>query len=114
MNRYLAYGSLFLFVAWLVLSYTDWLPVHWHIVAPFVQYGDWFQQVTIVILLLFVAIQLWLLGSTVWAVQRRQVNTPPLPGHFTLNVLGEFFWTALPLFLTIALAFVGYRLWASM
>lgn len=114
MNRYLAYGSLLSFVAWLVLSYTDWLPGHLRIAASFVPYGDWFQQITVVILLLFVAIQLWLLGSTVWAVQRRRVNTPSLSSHFTLNVLGEFFWTALPLFLTMGLAFVGYRLWASM
>lgn len=113
-NRYLAYGSLLLSVAWLVLSYTDWVPAQLRFAASFVQYGDWFQQVTIIILLLFVGIQLWLLGSTVRVVQRHQVNAPSLPGHFALRVFGEFFWTALPLLLTIALAFVGYQVWASM
>ena len=114
-NRYLGYGSLGLFIGWLVLSYTDWLPVRLRFAASFVQYGDWFQQVTIAILLLFVSIQLWLLGSTVWVVQRRRQETmQSLPGHLPLSVVGEFFWTVLPLFLTIGLALVGYQLWASL
>lgn len=115
MNRYIGYGSLGLFIGWLVLSYTDWLPMRLRFAASFVQYGDWFQQVTIAILLLFVSIQLWLLASTVWVVQRhRQGNTQSLPSHLPLSVVGELFWTALPLFLTLGLAFVGYTLWASM
>lgn len=115
MNRYLGYGSFGLLIGWLVLSYTDWLPARLRFAAPFVQYGDWFQQVTIAILLLFVSIQLWLLGTTVWVVQRRrQEHMQSLPGHLTLNVVGEFFWTALPLFLTLGLGLAGYQLWASL
>lgn len=115
MNRYLGYASLGLLIGWLVLSYTDGVPVRLRFAASFVQYGDWFQQVTIAILLLFVSIQLWLLGSTVWVVQRRRQETmQSLPGHLPLSVVGEFFWTVLPLFLTIGLALVGYQLWASL
>jgi heme/copper-type cytochrome/quinol oxidase subunit 2 len=113
-NRYVGYGSLLLLIGWLVLSYSSWLPESAQIEAPVVQAGDWFRQATVAILLVFVSIQLWLLGSTIRMLHRRQqVDANAMPTHFALSVAGEIFWTALPLLLTIALALAGYKLWAS-
>lgn len=113
MNRYLGYGSLLLLIGWLVLSYGAWLPDRLYITAPLTQVGDWFQQATIIILLLFISIQLWLLRSTFRMVYRQQINAQSVPTPFSLNLFGELFWTVLPLLLTVGLAVAGYKLWTS-
>lgn len=114
MNRYLGYGSLALVIGWLVLSYSAWLPTRLRFGAPLVEAGPWFQGATVAILLCFVAIQIWLLASTLRLLQqRRRHDDQTMAGHFVLNTVGELFWTALPLLLTIGLALAGYRLWAS-
>jgi ABC-type transport system involved in Fe-S cluster assembly fused permease/ATPase subunit len=113
-NRYIGYGSLALVIGWLVLSYSNWLPAILRIGAPLAQFGPWFQQMTVAILLCFIAIQFWLCVSTWRIVQRRrQDNAQTATAHFSLSLFGELFWTALPLVLTIGLALAGYRLWAS-
>lgn len=112
--RFLGYGSLLLVVGWLALSYGAWLPESVRIEAPFIQVGGWFQQVTVAILFVFVAIQLWLLRATARMVHhRRQTDGQALADRFPLSLLGELFWTALPLLLTIGLAVAGYELWAN-
>ncbi|MEZ4729230.1 MAG: hypothetical protein R3E79_19025 [Caldilineaceae bacterium] len=114
MYRFLGYGSLLLVVGWLALSYGAWLPDSAHIEAPVVQVGPWFQQATVGILLLFVAIQLWLVYTTFRMLhRRRQVEGQSISDHFALSLFGELFWTALPVLLTIGLALAGYGLWAS-
>lgn len=115
MNRYLGYGSLLLLIGWLALSYGSWLPDRLRIEMPLARYGYWFQLTTVVILILFVFIQLWLLRSTFRLLhQRSQPDMHSMPHGFALRVWGEVFWTALPLLLTIGLAVVGYKLWASL
>ncbi|MCE7980958.1 MAG: hypothetical protein DYG89_07175 [Caldilinea sp. CFX5] len=114
MNRYIGYGSLALVIGWLALSYSAWLPARMRIAAPLAAAGPWFQGTTVVILLGFIAIQLWLLASTFFLLQRRRPSDTQAPvDHFVLHTFGELFWTALPLLLTIGLALAGYRLWAS-
>lgn len=115
MSRYLGYGSLLLMIGWLALSYGAWLPATVRIEAPLPHYGAGFQWVTLAILGLFILLQLWLLYATVRFLQRRQAAGLHLASNgFVLRVLGELFWTALPLFMTIGLAFAGYKLWASL
>ncbi len=115
MNRYVGYGSLLLLLGWLGLSYGAWLPESARLIAPLAQVGNWFQQVILVILLCFIAIQLWLLRSTFRLLYRRPLtDAHPLPTHFALSLWREIFWTAIPLFLTIGLALVGYKLWANL
>lgn len=114
MNRYIGYGSLALLIGWLVLSYSNWLPATLHIGAPPAGVGPWFQGATVALLLCFIAIQLWLLAAT-WRIvqQQRRGDTQTTTSPFLLSLFGELFWTALPLFLTIGLAFAGYQLWAG-
>jgi len=115
MNRSVGYGSLLLLLGWLGLSYGGWLPESARLVAPLAQAGNWFQQATLVILLCFIAIQLWLLRSTFRLLGRRSpTDVHPLPTQFALNPWREIFWTAIPLFMTIGLALVGYKLWANL
>lgn len=115
MNRYIGYGSLALVIGWLVLSYSNWLPAMVRIGAPRAQLGPWFQQMTVALLLCFIAIQLWLCVAT-WRIvqQRRHDEAQTATAHFSLSLFRELFWTALPLFLTIGLALAGYRLWANL
>lgn len=115
MNRYLGYGSLLLLIGWLVVSYGAWLPTYLQIEAPLARYGDWFQQATLLILFLFISIQLWLLRLTVRILRRRhQFDLHSMPTSLRVSALGEIFWTALPLLLTLGLALVGYKFWVNL
>jgi heme/copper-type cytochrome/quinol oxidase subunit 2 len=114
-NRYLGYGSLLLVIGWLALSYGAWLPATAQIAAPLSFYGAGFQWVTLAILALFILLQLWLLYTTFRFLQRRQAAGLHLaPTGFAFGMLGELFWTALPLLMTIGLAVAGYKVWASL
>lgn len=115
MSRYLGYGSLLLVIGWLALSYGSWLPATLRIEASLSHYGAGFQWATLAILGLFILLQLWILYATVRFLQRHQAAGLHLaPNGFALRLLGELFWTALPLFMTIGLAWAGYKLWASL
>ncbi len=115
MNRYLGYGSLLLLLGWLGLSYGAWLPDSARLEAPLAEYGGWYQQALLVVLLCFIVIQLWLLRATFRLVrQRSQTEVHPLPTPFALQLWREILWTALPLFMTLGLALVGYKMWANL
>ena len=62
----------------------------------------------------FLAVQLWLLRSTVAGVRRHQQealgDAHPLHLHLGLEVL----WTALPVVMTLGLAWAAYGLWANL
>lgn len=114
-NRYIGYGSLLLLIGWLVLSYGAWLPDRINIAVPLALVSGWFQQATVVILLLFVSIQLWLLRSTFRMLHRRQqTGGQSMSTSFTLGMWSEIFWTAMPILFTVGLAVAGYKLWANM
>ncbi len=114
MNRYLGYGSLLLLLGWLGLSYGAWLPESARLTAPLADYGNWFQQASLIVLLCFVAIQLWLVGATTRMVRHSATDAHPQPTTFVLSLWREIFWTAVPLLMTIGLAVAGYELWASL
>jgi heme/copper-type cytochrome/quinol oxidase subunit 2 len=94
---------------WLVLSY---VPSTW-VSLPTLAFPDsWisglFPVLALAALVVFAGIQLWLL----WSVRR----LPPGPADFPVRIQRrtEFFWTALPLLMTLGLAAASYPVWRDL
>ena len=63
-------------------------------------------------LIAFVTIQVWLVRTTLRTV--RVYTSKGETTGFRLRVGSEFFWTVLPIALTIALAWASYPLWINL
>jgi hypothetical protein len=109
-QRILALLLLAAVVLWLVLSY---LPAARRLpVLAFSGAGGVLAALTVATLLVFIAIQLWLIRSTMSSVGRSQHGSAQSPFRLKLGV--ELFWTALPLVITVALAWAGYARWTHL
>ena len=114
MNRFLGYSSLFAVIFWLLFSYLPLdLLAQFKIAAPVALTG-FYRWLTVGGLLLFLGIQVLLIRSTTLFVRRNhharqeQVEVP------RLSLVWELWWTAVPLFMTVGLAVVGFQLWSSL
>jgi heme/copper-type cytochrome/quinol oxidase subunit 2 len=67
-----------------------------------------FPALAVAALIAFAGIQLWLL----WSVRR----LPPGPEDFPVRIQRrtEFFWTAIPLLMTLCLAAASYPVWRNL
>jgi heme/copper-type cytochrome/quinol oxidase subunit 2 len=109
MRRLLLPAILLGVLFWLVFSY---IPRTW-VLLPTIAFAEpWTNQLfpvlALVALLIFAAIQLWLL----WSV--RHLRSSPADFPVRMRRSAEFFWTALPLLLTLGLAIAGYPLWREL
>ena len=111
----LTYSTLAIVVLWLVLSY---IPRHAlslpNLAVQGAAAGIVFQWILVVSLLIFVAIQVWLLRATVDFFRPNKRSGPSTPQTFGLTLSSELFWTAIPLIMTIGLALASYRTWLSL
>ena len=111
----LTYSTLAIVVLWLVLSY---IPRHAlslpNLAVQGAAAGIVFQWILVVSLLIFVAIQVWLLRATVDFFRPGKRNGAATPQAFGLTLSSELFWTAIPLIMTIGLALASYRTWLSL
>ncbi len=113
LQRLMWFAILAIIVAWIVLSY---LPAS-VVSLPTLTFGPrvsaWLAALAPLVLLAFVAIQLWLVRDTVKAVRAYRAPTDePAPARPHLGA--ELLWTALPIAMTLAVAWGGYALWAQM
>jgi heme/copper-type cytochrome/quinol oxidase subunit 2 len=108
-QRLLALLLLAAMVLWIVLSY---LPTRRLPVLAFSGASGVLAALAVAALLAFIAIQLWLIRSTMSSVSRSQHGPAQPPFRLKLGV--ELFWTALPLVITLALAWAGYARWVQL
>src|SRR5688500_13045774 len=107
-KRLFALSMLVIFILWLVISYLPGVQAQ----LPTIAFGsgsNLLAALGVASLIVFVAIQLWLLVTTVSTIrtfQAKEIRTP-----FRLKVGTEFFWTALPILMTVGLAWASYALW---
>lgn len=101
-------GILLVIILWIVLSYVP------AALVPLPSFtfigGEVMAFVAVVALLLFLTIQAWIVFATMRSVRKyepqegEKAPRQPSPG-------AEFFWTALPIAMTIALAWASYAMW---
>jgi heme/copper-type cytochrome/quinol oxidase subunit 2 len=103
-------------ISWLVLSY---LPPGM-IVLPAMAFSPsglsaLFPALLVAAVIVFAAIQLWLVWSTVKSLRTSRLEEAQgLEPRLKLNIFAEALWTALPLVGTLVLVVVGYRLWVHL
>ena len=110
-QRLLALAILLVCVLWLVVSYVPSLQTLLPTLA-FAGSERWLAMMAMAALGLFVAIQLWLVYTTVNTVRAHQAKHSQSPFRLKLGV--ELFWTALPIAMTIGLAWASYALWLNL
>jgi heme/copper-type cytochrome/quinol oxidase subunit 2 len=119
LGRYLlSILSLLAVVGWLSLSY---LPRTTFALPSLALPAGWsaaLQTSALIGLLLFVLIQLVLVRSTI-TFGNQNMSNQNLPDvaqeeRIPLNRTAEFFWTVLPLIMTLGLAWASYQSWAHL
>jgi heme/copper-type cytochrome/quinol oxidase subunit 2 len=96
-------------VLWLVVSYMPHLHAELPIIA-FASGSGWQSPSGAILLIAFIALQVWLLCTTVAAIRTSQHSNATA---FRLKLGAEFFWSALPILMTVALAWASYALWLN-
>jgi hypothetical protein len=96
-------------ILWIVVSYLPGVQAMLPVIA-FAGTGRWLAALGLIALVAFLAIQLWLVYTTVATVRTSQAKGNISPPR--LKVGAELFWTALPIAMTVWLAWASYALWA--
>ena len=111
----LSYTLLLVVVLWLVLSYVpDSLVALPALSFGGEQIGSLFQQALLFGLVIFVALQAWLLRSSVRMFRPSEQGEESLAQRFGLNASVEFVWTFIPLVMTLGLALLSHQTWLSL
>jgi hypothetical protein len=97
-------------ILWIVVSYLPGVQAMLPTIA-FVG-GSWLASLGLIALVVFIAIQMWLVYTTVATVRAFQVKGHDSP--FRLKLSAEFFWTALPIVMTVGLAWASVALWLNL
>jgi heme/copper-type cytochrome/quinol oxidase subunit 2 len=112
-QRLLSVALVAVSVVWIVFSHVPSARA----LLPTIAYpgdGRWMAVAALLSLGVFLALQFWLLRTTVAGVRRHQQrisgNVQPLHLHLGLEAL----WTALPVVITLGLAWAAYGLWANL
>lgn len=108
LQRLLWIGILLVIVLWIVLSYVPAALVP----LPTFSFvgGEAMAYAAVVALLLLLTIQTWIVFATVRSVRTYDPqDSEKAPRRPSLRA--EFFWTALPIAMTLALAWASYSMW---
>lgn len=97
-------------ILWIVVSYLPGVRAALPTIA-FPMESGLFAILSVLALLIFVAIQLWIVNRTVRTVRNYQDQNNGSP--FRLRIGAELFWTALPIAMTLVLAWASYPLWLN-
>lgn len=111
-QRILWFSITAVIIAWIVLSY---VPTSLFALPTLAFSGqNWgLASFAAASLVAFLVIQLWLVRSTLVAVRTyRPSADEPAPARPGLGA--EFFWTALPIAMTVGVAWAGYGLWSRL
>ena len=113
MSKFIAYASLTVVFLWLLFSY---VPASF-VTLPSIAFPDAlnssFQRILVVGAVLFVGLQVWVLVSTV-GIFRAGRSSSTRAQAFHLSRGREFVWTALPILMTLLLAFAAHQTWSSL
>ena len=109
LQRLFTLAILLVCILWLVVSYLPGVQAH----LPTIAFtgSNLLAILALIALVVFVAIQLWLLYTTMATVRAHRAKDSHSP--FRLRIGMEFFWTALPILMTLALAWASYALWLN-
>lgn len=102
-------------ILWIVLSYVPASLVSLPEVSiQAVAANALFRRITVIGLIVFVALQVWLLISTMHIFRSGDERKEVAEGEFHLRRPAEFFWTVVPLIMTLALALATLPTWMSL
>lgn len=111
LSRLLTVALLLITLLWLVVSYLPGVRAMLPTIA-FANQNGWMAPASLLAFIAFVAIQIWLVYTTVATVRAYQARNGTTA--FRLRVGAEFFWTALPIAMSLLLAWAGYELWLNL
>lgn len=111
LSRLLTLAILLITLLWLVVSYLPGVRALLPTIA-FTNQNGWMTITSLVTFIAFVAIQIWLVFTTVATVRTYQARNSP--AAFRLRIGVEFFWTALPIAMSLLLAWASYTLWFNL
>ncbi len=100
-------------IIWIVFSHVTSL----RDVLPAVAYpagSSWMAPAALLSLGIFLAVQLWLVWTTVAGVRRYQQRASGDAQPLRLHVGLEALWTAMPVVMTLGLAWAAYGLWSGL
>lgn len=109
-RRFFTLALLLICILWLIASYLPGVQALLPTIA-FPPNNGWLTNLAVASLVLFLAIQLWLLYATIATVRAHQTKGNGSP--FRLKLSAEFLWTALPIAMTIGLAWASYARWLN-
>ena len=110
LQRLLAWIIVLVSILWIVVSYLPTVQAAMPMVAP--MSGALPAWLGITSLAIFLGIQLWLIKTTGTAIQSYRSNPEAAP--FRLRLGRELFWTALPVLMTLVLAWASLVLWRNL
>jgi heme/copper-type cytochrome/quinol oxidase subunit 2 len=110
LQRLFAWLIVLVSILWIVVSYLPSVQAALPTFALAVNRG--LAWLALAVLLIFIALQVWVVKTTATAVQvyRRQSPSPV----FDLRLGREVFWTALPILMTVGLAWASLGLWRNL
>lgn len=111
LQRLLTLVIVIITLLWIVVSYLPGVQAMLPTLS-IVENGGWLSWLTVAALIAFIAIQLWLVYTTVATIRSYQARGHDTP--FRLRLGAELFWTALPIAMTIGLAWASYALWLNL
>jgi hypothetical protein len=112
LQRLFTLAIVVIFILWIVVSYLPGVQVMLPTIA-FSGGGSWLASLALIALVVFIAIQIWLVYTTVATVRAFQVKGHDSPSPFRLKLGAELFWTALPIVMTVGLAWASVALWLN-
>ena len=111
LQRLFTLAIVVIFILWIVVSYLPGVQALLPTIA-FSGGSSWLAALALIALVAFIAIQLWLVYTTVATVRSFQVKGHDSP--FRLKLGAELFWTALPIVMTVGLAWASIALWLNL
>lgn len=111
-QRLLWWLILAVIIAWIVLTYLPSSLIALPTIA-FTGAGGLLATLGVVALLAFLAIQFWLVRTTLKAVRGYRVDgNEPAPARPPLTA--ELLWTALPIAITLGVAWASFGMWSGL
>jgi heme/copper-type cytochrome/quinol oxidase subunit 2 len=106
-------------LAWLGLSYAPGLQARLPALAFSAAWHSALLWAGMLAVLVFLGIQIWLVGSTLWSLRGRQSAAwdgarSKSPARQRISLSAEVIWTALPILMTVLLALAGHRIWSAL
>ena len=114
MRRIFALFMLMAVIGWIVISYLPASVITLPVISFPAELNQRFQGLLAGGFAIFLALQIWLVWTTVRNIQVAQRRSNSVVSELNLSLLREAIWTALPIVMTIGLALASYQTWVSL